>query len=120
MKIVFGIPFDEYARQRNISQASDVYLELKSLYNQIQQINEFISHSYQFRPIGLETARMYFERLKTLGVEDEEKDRLINNVGEIQSFVDAHIQKATAKQGELNAAFEKLLTSTSPSQDDDN
>ncbi|MBI3295255.1 MAG: hypothetical protein HYZ71_11060 [Deltaproteobacteria bacterium] len=111
MKIVFGIPFGEYTRKRKIPENSTQYQRLEQLYNQIQQLHEFISHSYQFRPIGRETAQLYFAKLHELGVRAADRDKLIENVGEIQAFVDAHIDMAKSKEREFLAEFERIASS---------
>lgn len=111
MKIIFGIPFGEYARQLRIPENSDQYLRLEQLYNQIQNIQEFVSSSHQVRPIGRETAQLYFEKLQKLGVKDVERDKLIFNVQEIQLFVDTQIEKAKATEKELLIELEKIVAS---------
>jgi len=111
MKIISGIPFREYARKRQIPENSAQYHRLEDLYDQVQQLRDFISHSYQFRPIGRETAQIYFEKLEALGVKDTEKDKLIDNVQGIQSFVERHIDTAKTREIELIGEFEKVIAS---------
>lgn len=111
MDIHLGVSFHDYAKKRNIPESSAHFQKLKQLYDEIQNAKELITQSYQIRPVGRETALIYFKKLMDLGIEDSERTRMADNVIALQEAVDSYIEKARRKEAELIERFEKVARS---------